>query len=293
MYHLLLKLLWRLDAERAHALGSAVLRAVAALLPLRAAAAPPLRSRAGTRCRYGALGLDFPSPLGVAAGFDKQARTFAGLGALGFGAVEVGTVTALAQPGNERPRVFRLPADRALVNRMGFPNAGAEAIAPRLAGAAGRPAAPSSASTSARPRSCRPRRRSPTTAPARGCWRPCGLPGDQRQLAEHPGSARPADRGAPARARGGDPRRGRAARRRCWSRSPRTCPTRRSTRSPTSRWRSSSTASSPSTPRSRATVWPATRRPSRRPAPAASPDRRCAARALEVLRRLRRGRAGG
>jgi dihydroorotate dehydrogenase len=132
VYHLLLKLLWRVDAERAHALGSAVLRALAAVLPLRALLHRLCAPR-GDLLRVRALGLDFPSPLGVAAGFDKQARTYAGLGALGFGAVEVGTVTARAQPGNERPRVFRLPADRALVNRMGFPNAGAGAIAPRLA----------------------------------------------------------------------------------------------------------------------------------------------------------------
>ena len=74
----------------------------------------------------------FPGPLGVAAGFDKDARATAGLGALGFGFVEVGTVTAQAQPGNPRPRMFRLPADRALVNRMGFNNDGAAAAAARL-----------------------------------------------------------------------------------------------------------------------------------------------------------------
>ncbi len=133
MYSLLLKLLRRVDAERAHALGSAVLRTVAAVAPLRALLWRLCAPRGGA-LRVRALGLDFPSPLGVAAGFDKEARTFAGLGALGFGAVEVGTVTATGQPGNERPRVFRLPADRALVNRMGFPNGGAAAAAARLAG---------------------------------------------------------------------------------------------------------------------------------------------------------------
>ena len=79
-----------------------------------------------------ALGLEFPGPLGLAAGFDKDARATRGLGALGFGFVEVGTVTAQAQPGNPRPRMFRLSADRALVNRMGFNNAGAAAAAARL-----------------------------------------------------------------------------------------------------------------------------------------------------------------
>ena len=82
--------------------------------------------------RVRALGLEFPGPLGLAAGFDKDARATRGLGALGFGFVEVGTVTAQAQPGNPRPRMFRLSADRALVNRMGFNNAGAAAAAARL-----------------------------------------------------------------------------------------------------------------------------------------------------------------
>jgi len=84
--------------------------------------------------RVRALGLEFPGPLGLAAGFDKDARATRGLGALGFGFVEVGTVTAQAQPGNPLPRMFRLIADRALVNRMGFNNAGAAAAAARLRG---------------------------------------------------------------------------------------------------------------------------------------------------------------
>jgi dihydroorotate dehydrogenase len=82
--------------------------------------------------RVRALGLDLPSPLGLAAGFDKDAAHLDALSALGFGFVEIGTVTAQPQAGNDRPRMFRLPADRALVNRMGFNNAGAEAAAARL-----------------------------------------------------------------------------------------------------------------------------------------------------------------
>ncbi len=78
------------------------------------------------------MGLSFPNPLGLAAGFDKNAVGIDALAALGFGFVEVGTVTALAQPGNPRPRLFRLPEDRAIVNRMGFNNEGAEAVARRL-----------------------------------------------------------------------------------------------------------------------------------------------------------------
>jgi dihydroorotate dehydrogenase len=83
--------------------------------------------------RVRALGLDFPSPLGLAAGFDKEASHVDALSALGFGFVEIGTITARPQPGNPRPRLFRLPADEALVNRMGFNNAGAVAAAARLA----------------------------------------------------------------------------------------------------------------------------------------------------------------
>ena len=88
--------------------------------------------------RVRALGLEFPGPLGLAAGFDKDARGTRGLAALGFGFIEVGTVTARAQPGNPRPRMFRLTADRALVNRMGFNNAGAAAAAARLSRSRGR-----------------------------------------------------------------------------------------------------------------------------------------------------------
>jgi dihydroorotate dehydrogenase len=83
-----------------------------------------------------ALGVHFRSPLGVAAGLDKNANWVAELGALGFGAVEIGTVTPVGQPGNPTPRVARVPADRALVNAMGFPNEGAVAVAARLPGRA-------------------------------------------------------------------------------------------------------------------------------------------------------------
>ncbi len=83
--------------------------------------------------RVHALGLDFPTPIGLAAGLDKDAEAFEAFGALGFGFVEVGTLTAEAQPGNPRPRLFRLLRDRALVNRMGFNNHGAQAAAERIA----------------------------------------------------------------------------------------------------------------------------------------------------------------
>ncbi|MGL4597851.1 MAG: quinone-dependent dihydroorotate dehydrogenase, partial [Bacteroidia bacterium] len=78
------------------------------------------------------FGLTFPNPVGLAAGFDKDALLFDELGAFGFGFVEVGTLTPKAQPGNEKPRMFRLPQDAGLINRMGFNNGGAEAAAIRL-----------------------------------------------------------------------------------------------------------------------------------------------------------------
>jgi dihydroorotate dehydrogenase len=77
-------------------------------------------------------GLTFPNVLGMAAGFDKDVCVATGLGLLGFGHVEVGTLTPRPQPGNPRPRIFRLPADEALINRMGFPNEGIETAVPRL-----------------------------------------------------------------------------------------------------------------------------------------------------------------
>jgi len=87
------------------------------------------------------LGLHFPNPVGLAAGFDKNGRCLPALAALGFGFIEAGGVTRFPQPGNERPRIFRLPADQALINRMNLPNQGADAIAARLA-TSPRPAIP-------------------------------------------------------------------------------------------------------------------------------------------------------
>jgi dihydroorotate dehydrogenase len=88
--------------------------------------------KSGEVAKVSAFGLEFDGPFGLAAGFDKNAVAIRALGDLGFSHVEIGTVTALAQPGNEKPRLFRLPADRALINRMGFNNDGAEAVADRL-----------------------------------------------------------------------------------------------------------------------------------------------------------------
>ena len=125
VYRLLFdRVLTRTDPERAH---HAAFTAIRAARPVTAA----LGSRRGAPVT--ALGLDFPARLGLAAGFDKNAVGIDALAGLGFGSVEVGTVTALPQPGNPRPRLVRLPADRAVVNRMGFNNDGAERVAQRLA----------------------------------------------------------------------------------------------------------------------------------------------------------------
>jgi len=131
MYPLLFRaVLSRFDPEFAHHAGMAVIRVLGAAPFARAARA---YTRPDPRLRVDALGLSFASPFGIAAGFDKNAVGVRGLAALGFGHVEVGTVTAIPQEGNPRPRLFRLIADRAVINRMGFNNEGADAVARRLA----------------------------------------------------------------------------------------------------------------------------------------------------------------
>src|SRR6185437_16892464 len=141
MYRLLYRIvLRRVPAEAAHRAAFVLIRVFGSVARV-PGAAWLLRRWLGPRdpvLRVRALGLEFPGPLGLAAGFDKDARGTRGLAALGFGFVEVGTVTARAQPGNPRPRMFRLTADRALVNRMGFNNAGAAAAAAALGHSRGR-----------------------------------------------------------------------------------------------------------------------------------------------------------
>jgi dihydroorotate dehydrogenase len=123
------RVLTRTDPERAHHGAFRAIRAARPVTRLRRTPGEPVS----------ALGLTFPNALGLAAGFDKNAVGIDGLGALGFGHVEVGTVTGEAQPGNPAPRLFRLPEDRAVVNRMGFNNDGAEAVAQRLKARGRRP----------------------------------------------------------------------------------------------------------------------------------------------------------
>jgi dihydroorotate dehydrogenase len=122
LYPLLRPLVFMLDAERAHGLTLAVLK----LMP---AFSGPAED---SRLRVGVAGLDFPNPVGLAAGFDKNAEVYRQVLELGFGFAEVGTITPQPQAGNPRPRLFRLAEDRAVINRMGFNNEGLEAAARRL-----------------------------------------------------------------------------------------------------------------------------------------------------------------
>ncbi len=128
-YALLRPLLFRCDPERAHGLALAALRLVqasgaAGLFARRPAAYPALRQKL--------FGHEFPNPVGLAAGFDKDAAVPEGMAALGFGFVEVGTVTPRPQAGNPRPRLFRYPAERSLQNALGFNNRGLAAMRLRL-----------------------------------------------------------------------------------------------------------------------------------------------------------------
>ncbi|HEY0149433.1 MAG TPA: quinone-dependent dihydroorotate dehydrogenase [Allosphingosinicella sp.] len=124
LYPLFRPLAFSLDAERAHRLTVAALKTLPA--GRGATADPALQVRVA--------GLDFPNPVGLAAGFDKDAEVYRQMLGFGFGFVEVGTLTPLSQAGNPKPRLFRLVEDRAVINRMGFNNGGVEAARKRLAG---------------------------------------------------------------------------------------------------------------------------------------------------------------
>ena len=123
-------LLFSLDAEAAHHFTIAFLRRASQFDPaLRALKrfTPPPKPKT-------LFGLTFPNPIGLAAGLDKNGVALPAWAALGFGFIEIGTVTAMAQPGNPKPRIFRLPEQKGLINRLGFNNDGADAIAARLRG---------------------------------------------------------------------------------------------------------------------------------------------------------------
>jgi len=123
LYRLARPLLFSLDEETSHHLA------------LRAAGLAALFASRVPRVPVRALGLEFPNPIGLAAGLDKNAERIDAFGALGFGFLEVGTVTPRAQPGNPRPRLFRLPARQAIINRFGFNNVGLAAFLENVRGA--------------------------------------------------------------------------------------------------------------------------------------------------------------
>lgn len=125
MYRFLRPLIFRFDPERAHHITLNLL--ALPIAPLLAA----LFRYEDPRLQMSAFGLTFKNPVGLAAGYDKNGAALHGLAALGFGHLEAGTVTRQAQPGNPKPRIFRLPADEAVINRMGFPNDGAPALLQR------------------------------------------------------------------------------------------------------------------------------------------------------------------
>ncbi|MEE9206537.1 MAG: quinone-dependent dihydroorotate dehydrogenase, partial [Acidimicrobiia bacterium] len=121
MYRALRSIAFRFDPELVHTAG---------LLGYRM----PRIHRRPSGGSVSTMGIEFPNVVGLAAGYDKDGRAWRGLAAIGFGHIEVGTVTPQPQAGNPRPRIFRKPGDRALINRMGFPNDGAETVASRLGG---------------------------------------------------------------------------------------------------------------------------------------------------------------
>ena len=131
MYKLIRDFLFLFDPEKVHYFSMNSLRLLCKI-PVLKKIINHLFSPANALLNTKFLGISFKNPVGLAAGFDKNAQYLNELEALGFGFVEIGTVTPKAQAGNEKPRLFRLPKDKALINRMGFNNDGVEVIAERL-----------------------------------------------------------------------------------------------------------------------------------------------------------------
>lgn len=132
MYQLLKSLLFKFDPENVHYFVTRNLKRFNKM-PGGTAISKAIWASDDKRLEKEVFGLKFKNPVGLAAGFDKNAELIAEMGALGFGFVEIGTVTPLPQPGNDKPRMFRLPADEALINRMGFNNLGVDVAAERIA----------------------------------------------------------------------------------------------------------------------------------------------------------------
>ena len=128
-YERLLKpILFSMDPEQVHEMAISSLRTLSRLPWLLNFLSAPRDQR----LKRELFGLSFPNPIGLAAGFDKNGMALPAWEALGFGFIEIGTITAQAQPGNPRPRIFRIPENEALINRLGFNNEGVEKIATRL-----------------------------------------------------------------------------------------------------------------------------------------------------------------
>src|ERR1041385_4450168 len=130
LYSLIRPILFRLPAESAHEFALKILRSGLSTSFAREAVAKRLATREFASLNR--FGLEFANPIGLAAGFDKNGSYTRELAALGFGFIEVGTVTNQPQPGDRKPRLFRLPKDRALINRLGFNNVGAAQVAENL-----------------------------------------------------------------------------------------------------------------------------------------------------------------
>lgn len=130
MYQLIRKFFFLFDAEAVHHFAMNALKTICSVAPLRSIVAGLFKPVTGKAVTL--WGITFPNQVGLAAGFDKNARYLRELEVLGFGHVEIGTVTPVGQDGNPQPRLFRLPLDRALINRMGFNNEGVKAVALRL-----------------------------------------------------------------------------------------------------------------------------------------------------------------
>ena len=131
MYSLIRNILFRLEAEKAHYFAMNLLQ-IACSIPGLKNLIQQLYQQDNSRLEKKIFGLTFKNSVGLGAGFDKNARYLRELECLGFGFVEIGTVTPLPQEGNEKPRLFRLPKDKALINRMGFNNDGVKAVKQRL-----------------------------------------------------------------------------------------------------------------------------------------------------------------
>ncbi|MEO7308138.1 MAG: dihydroorotate dehydrogenase (quinone), partial [Ferruginibacter sp.] len=131
MYKVLRSILFLFDAEWVHYFSMNGLRLLCRVGFIKNLIASCFKPQ-GKNIHYSIFNIQFPNRVGLGAGFDKNAKYLTELEALGFGFVEIGTVTPLPQAGNERPRLFRLPKDKALINRMGFNNDGVEAVVERL-----------------------------------------------------------------------------------------------------------------------------------------------------------------